>query len=427
MFKKVFGGFFISNALQAGLQFLMIPFIVRALGVEEYGKWGLFEPAIYLFALIAQFGGNWSILKLVNADKMPVNFALRLCLKMCFWPALVSIALACIWAMLQFKLQYATLLMPIIILAEATLALGLASARAKLLARPYFLGILGKFGVLSLFSFINVMEHPFIVDTAVEWLAVYAIAVSFSAILVNYKILKKENSTVYSVDNEQELKAAALKYGVPIMISAIFATILNNADRYIVSSTLDHKILGSYVVALKLAGVLNFLITPVALWWPTARFQHIEDVDRGQIFFSKMSVFFSLGYSLAGAILYFLAPWLLPILAPNVHVEFSILLPLIIGVVIRAVEPSLNIGLLQEGQTHLLIYTTAIGAIFQIVLGFILSSYFMAQGVAWAFLISSIFSVGATHFISQKVYKIKFPYFLIISCVTFPFALVGVI
>lgn len=424
LIKKIFSGFFISNTIQAVLQFVMIPFIVLALGTEEYGKWGLFEPAILLFALIAQIGGNWSIVKLVNANKLPVANALLLCIRMCFWPACLSVLFACAWFILQFKSYYVVLLMPIIIIAEAALGLGLAASRAKLLAFPYFLGIFGKFGTLALFASLNALGHSLVVSTAIQWLMVYAIAVCLAAILVNYQILKKNDDVVvFSTNEKQELKRGALKYGVPMMISAIFATILNNADRYIVSSMLDHKTLGSYIVALKLAGVMNFLVTPVALWWPTARFQHIEDIDKGQTFFSRMSIFFSLGYSFSGGTLYLLAPYLLPILAPGVHVEPDILLPLIFGVVIRAIEPSLNIGLLQEGKTHLLIYTTAVGATIQILLGLFLVKYFMAQGVAWAFVISSLITVAMVNLISQRIYYIKFPYVIIFSFLSLPFVL----
>jgi O-antigen/teichoic acid export membrane protein len=421
MIKKIFGGFFISNAAQAGLQFLMIPLIVRALGVEEYGKWGLFEPAIYLFALIAQMGGNWGILKLVNVDKVDVTAALRVCLELAIGPMLFAITLACVWGGLQFKFSYAILLMPWVIVAEAILGLGLAAARAKLLALPYMLGIISKFGILAIFAFINITGNSVLVSTAVQWLAVYAAAVTFAAFLANYQIFKGNKTLPVDLEAKKVFKHSAIKYGVPMLISAIFATILNNADRFIVSSVLDKQTLGQYVIALKLAGVLNFLITPVALWWPTARFQHIEDPDRGQAFFARMAIKFTAAYSLAGALLCLASPWILPLLAPGVHIEASLLFPLIFGVVVRAIEPSLNIGLLQENKTHLLIYTTALGAFIQIVLGLFLVKFFMAQGVAWAFFIASLCSLGLIHYISQRIYKLKFPYLRLFFYSSIPF------
>ncbi|MBM5572349.1 MULTISPECIES: lipopolysaccharide biosynthesis protein [Deefgea] len=413
MIKKLSNGFFIGNTAQAGLQFLMIPLLVSELGAVEYGRWGLLEPIIFIFALIAQFGCNWGMIKLVNQDGVSVNVALRLSFKQVVFPLLFSALAAAIWAWFYFPNTIIFLIFPLVIAVETCLGLGLAAARSSLNSGAYALAILIKFGLLAAFASLNkILVNPW-VSTAEQFLSVYLICTGFSAIAAVLSIIyqtRKTNSTSLDGLNISKLADSSRVYGLPLLFSSLLVAVMNNADRFLVSGLLDPKTLGIYVIALKLAGALNFLITPIALWWPTARFQHLKDDDLGQAFFSDMAIKFVAGFSIAGSLLWLLSPFLIPYFAAGIQIDSLVLCFLIMAVVIRAIEPSLNIGLLQEGKTHLLVYVTGFFAIFQVVIGYIFVLQFGVLGAAGSFMVSSLLSVLTLHCWSQKIIRFNFPY-----------------
>ena len=170
--------------------------------------------------------------------------------------------------------------------------------------------------------------------------------------------------------NEKVDVAAAVKYGVPLLLAALLGAILNSADRYVVEMYATPESLAAYIVALKVSGAMNFILTPVALWWPTARFEHLRDSDGGQRFFVNTAEKMSLIYGTASASLWLISALLVHLFSPHVSYSSIMLAGLCLAVAFRGMEAPLNIGLLKEGKTHWSIVMVGFGAIVHLSLCF---------------------------------------------------------
>lgn len=417
------GAYFASNVIQAGLQFLLVPLLVRALGPAEYGRWGLLEPIIAMLAVVAQFGTNWGILKLVNQDGVAAATALRTLIARGWWLAsLVATASGVgVWWFRHDSL--AALGLPLVVLAEAGLGLVLAAARSENRAAAYATGVIVKFGCITLLALSCVFAKLPVISTASELLmwwgaAVIAAAVSGGAMLLCATTVCERND-----GNGEVPIGAAIAYGLPLLGAALLGTVLNSADRFVVERFVEPERLGAYVVALKVAGAMNFILTPVALWWPTARFEHLRDADGGQSFFADMAEKLALLYGVAGALLWIASPLLVNFFAPQVPYSASVLAGLCMAVVFRGMEPPLNIGLLKEGKTHWSMVMVGVGAIVQLLLCFFAVPKWGVNGAAYATAASSAISTGLVHIMSQRIHRVAICYGRIVSYAIFPWGL----
>lgn len=421
--KKNLGGFFIGSSAQAALQFFTIPLLIRALGATDYGQWALIEPILLISCLIAQWGANWGVLKLINSDNVNYKNALYTAVIQSKKPAaLVSVAVS-VFSYFYFNSFVIAVLFPFVVCSELILSISLSVTRATQRSFIFSIGIIVKFGLLAFFASVSAFllkENS--VSTAAAWLAIYLVCTATSAIVTFALLFFQGENTAFI--NDVKMVKTLRDYGTPIMVAAILVAIMGNLDRYLISIYFPSEVLGVYIVALKLAGAINFLVTPFSLWWPTARFIHIKDSDRGQYFFSSIAVKVTLFFSVSGSLLWFLSKWILPYFAGNIYVPSGLLLPLIIGGVIRAIEPCFAIGLLQEGKTKFLIYSALITTILQILLSFLAMTYFQAVGVAWSLCLVSLISIIGNHISSQRIYNLSYPYISCLFALIVPFVVV---
>lgn len=416
------GAYFASNVIQAGLQFLLVPLLVRALGPAEYGRWGLLEPVIATLAMVAQFGTNWGILKLVNQDGVPATTALRFLVVRGWWLAcLVAIASGGGLWLLRHDLLAALGLM-LVVLAEACLGLVLAAARSENRASAYAAGVLVKFaGITALVAACVFFRFPQI-TSASALLMWWGGVVLVAAVVGGIKLFVSGGTgkgTSSSVSHSPSI-ATAVAYGLPLLGASLLGTVLNSVDRFVVEKYVSAEQLGAYIVALKVAGAMNFILTPIALWWPTARFEHVCDSDGGQAFFSDMAEKLAILYGMAGACLWIISPVLVRFFAPQMTYSPFVLAGLCIAVVFRGMEPPLNIGLLKEGKTHWSMVMVGVGAMAQICLCLYAVPKWGAVGAAFATAVSSVISTGLVHLMSQRIHPVDLKYSKILAFILVP-------
>lgn len=420
------GAYFASNVIQAGLQFLLVPLLVRALGPAEYGRWGLLEPVIATLAMVAQFGTNWGILKLVNQDGVPATKALHCLLARGWWLAcLIAIAAGGgIWLWRHDFL--AALSLPLVVLAEAGLGLVLAAARSENRASTYAAGVLVKFGgITALVAACVFARFPLITSAStllIWWGCTVFVATVASGAMLFASTGKDKNHS--GIEVHAVSIAPAVAYGLPLLGAALLASVLNNLDRFVVERFVQAHTLGAYVVALKIAGSMNFILTPVALWWPTARFKHLRDSDNGQYFFSHSAEQLALLYGSAGALLWAISPILTDWFAPSTEHSSFVSASLCLAIVFRGMEAPLNVGLLKEGKTHWSVVAVAAGAAIQFILCMFTVPKWGISGAACASALSSALNTIFVHIISQRVHFVLFRYMKMALFVLFPFFIV---
>lgn len=409
------GGYFLATVTQSAGSFLAMALLARILSAEEFGRWTLLEPAVLLASQIALLGLTSGVIKLVAQDKYSLPDALKIAFKAAKWSLPIVGITSALIAFTFFNHNYWAVAIGIWVVVEAILNLHLNAFRGANQPSAYVKSICVRMGLiltgLSLYLIARANKNT-IAEFAVVW---WIFASASSLFVLSFSIRKLKKSQSLSPDNHSLI--TAIKYGAPILVASVLAAIIGNGDRYVLAMHMDARTIGEYAVMAKVASALNLLVTPINLWWPTARFQHLEDADGGVSFFSRSAMQLVLALSAAVACLWLFSPLLVSWLSPHAVVSPIVVAGLALASFFTAISLPFNIGTLKEGHTH----WAPIGLVFSVVIqmscALIFVKYWGAIGVAWATCLGSVFSFGFQNWISQRIHPIPFPYFQIATII----------
>lgn len=407
------GGYFFATAAQSAGSFLAMALLARILSAEEFGRWALLEPAVLLASQIALLGLTSGVIKLVAQDKYSLPDALSIVFKVIKWSLpLVGIASGVI-AFLLFSNNYWAVAIGLWVLVEGLLGVHLSAFRGANQPSAYVKSVCTRMGlIIAGLSLALIVGKDFgeVAEYAAVWWAIASLASLFVLSLSVKNIQKSEFIT-----NGKASLTSAIKYGAPILVASILAAVIGNGDRYVLALHMDARTIGEYAVMAKVASALNLLVTPINLWWPTARFQHLEDKDGGVAFFSRAALQLVMLLSAAVGSLWLFAPVLVSWLSPHVIVSPVVVAGLALGSFFTAITLPFAIGTLKEGHTHWAPIGLVFSVLVQMTCALIFVQYWGAAGVAWATCLGSLFSLCFQSWLSQRIHPVSFPYFKLLS------------
>lgn len=402
------GGYFIATAAQSAGSFLAVALLARILSPSEFGRWALLEPAVLIGSQIALFGLGAGVIKLVAQDKYNLPDALQIVSKIIRWTLPFVAVTVAIAAFLFFTPSYWAIAIGLWVFIEGLLAVHLNAFRGANQPTAYVKSVCARMGVIIIgLSLMLAFGKGISVKT--EYAAIWwALASALSLTILMLVVRREEKSK--AILNANRIGNSAVKYGAPILIGSILAAIIGNGDRYVLALHMDARTIGEYAVMAKVASALNLLVTPINLWWPTARFQHLEDADGGVNFFSRSALQLVLALSAAVGCLWLFSPVLVSWLSPHVVVSPVVVAGLALASFFTAISLPFNIGTLKEGHTH----WAPIGLVFSVAIqmgcALIFVKYWGVMGVAWATCLGALFSLCFQNWISQRIHPIPFPY-----------------
>ena len=405
------GGYLVATAAVSVTNFFAVPLLVRALGAREFGRWSLLEPVAALLAPIATLGLAFGLIKQISHDGAPPMRTLVAMLRrvspFLVLGGLVGSAIAVVMAFTGAT----AVAFGLLICAEAVLAIVLAAFRAS--SRIFAYGATGIARGVSLLAVLVIAASTgqLVTDAGdvIVWrlLAVlFACGIGYASIrlLRDVDFLAPGSRTDARFDD-------AIRYGAPILIASLLGLVIEFADRFILAAYVPLDEIGRYVVHIKVAAFLDpLLVQPFALWWPTARFERERDVDRGDVFFSRTASLFLAALLACGGSLWLGAPAFFAWYAPGVGLELSLLLPLILSIVFRAVATPLNVGGVTPGMTHWNAIGVLFGSLINVILCLALIPSFGVVGAAWATLAGYVVYATGLNMISQRIRRIPFAY-----------------
>lgn len=415
MAKSLFriGGYFVATSSQAAISFVAVPLLIHALGVAEFGRWGIVEPIIQIAAQIGLLGINQGIIKLVNQDGYNPSRAFFTLLK----PALpillcVCLATSLISASVGFSLGHAAFL-GLLVGAESLLMLALAGMRAGNIVTGFVAASLLKaLGVLAVLLCNRQFGFPLITtaEQVVVWWSGISVA-GLSVAVISLSLLARGGEQTQPTESAYwTLYRDSVRYGLPMLISSLLMLAVLNLDRFFLQHYLDYRQVGEYVVYVKIANAMNFLVMPVQLWWPTARFNAMKSKDGGQLFFKRSAMALVTIFCVAGIGLWVIAPYLHSYFAPSVSYKKFLMLILIGAIVIYALSTPLNVGLLMPGKTHYNMYVIGVAALVNILTCYFLIPIFGVMGAAAGVLCAQLLTLVGQHFLSQRYYWVGHNY-----------------
>lgn len=410
---KHFAGYLIGAGATALLGFLSVPLLVRLLGEAEFGRWALVEPILLMGAQAALLGTNWGVIKLVAHDRLaPFSTFYRILARGWIAAVLVAMVSGCILLAMGFPLADGALISALVFV-DGVFLLSLAALRAtnssfafsgvQILRALVVISLLtaALFGVLHLTQVGDVLQLRLVAGMA---------ALSLATILIRTGS-HGDGLRQGSNRSTAEMHREAVRYGLPMLITALLTMVLDFASRYLVAAYLDLVLLAQFVIYTKLVSAVSLLvITPFSLWWAAERFRRIRDLDGGRRYFPLVASAFLIVLLAASGSLWLSAEPLMAIFAPGIPNRPVITALLLAGAVFAGMAYPLNIGLLNEGKTSKNVYAVLAGALTHLVLCTLLIPPLGLLGAAIATAFGYFVYMVAFAKLSQRHYFVPFAY-----------------
>lgn len=212
---------------------------------------------------------------------------------------------------------------------------------------------------------------------------------------------------------ESDIIVPSLKYGLPLIFSAMAINLLNGSDRYILKYLSSYSELGLYELGYKVAGVLNmFLIIPFGLTLLPMAFK-IYKSEGDKVYYSKLKTYVTVLLTWAGFSLSVFAKEVVMLFAQDqsYYPAFSVVPLIALAYVVYGMSMISSLGMYLTGKNQYIAIITILCAGLNIGLNFWLIPQFGMMGAAANTVISFIILDILSNAASAKYYKIPYEYF----------------
>lgn len=257
----------ISNVATKASGIILLPIYTSYFTVEEFGRLGLVLAIITIMIQIVVLGQNQSILKFNNQieyidKKKSILFTLTLFV---IFSALVFIVIgefAAPWLakiLGNYNDYYSSLRIAIYIVVVSIIT---NVFQNKLRADEKSV----SFTVISLIKLFVLIAATVYLVTSLELGINSVLYGQLISEMVTLIILTPFMLKLMEHRFEKNILAASLKFGLPLIFSALSMTLLNISDRFLIKFLANEEVLGLYELGYRVAGILNmFLIMPLSL------------------------------------------------------------------------------------------------------------------------------------------------------------------
>lgn len=412
----------ISNVALKASGVILLPIYTSYFSVEQYGRLGLILVIIVLFSQSLILGQGVSVIRFnnsseFNSKKESILFTLTILI-------LFTIA-AFILISESFLVQISGwfgevslykdyLNIAIYIIAFTTINnLFLSKLRADDNSIVYTISSIVKVIIMVVLSIYLIVGRGLGIDGVLySQLAGEAI----QTLVVLPKIIRQ-----MKLKFEYNIVGQSLKFGIPLIFSAMAINLLNGSDRFIIKFLSGETELGLYELGYKIAGVVNmFVIMPFGLTlMPIAYKIYKQDGDKE--YYKKLKTYVAFVLVWAGFALSLYGKELVEIFAlQEAYYPAATVVPLIVlAYVIYGVSMISSLGMYLTGNNYFIAYITLFCAALNIGLNFWLIPLYGMMGAAVntviAFVVLDLFS----NISSNRYYKIEYEYLKLIKLFIF--------
>ena len=198
-------------------------------------------------------------------------------------------------------------------------------------------------------------------------------------------------------------------YGLPFIPGSFITFLQNSGDRLVIQTLLGSTAVGVYVLAQRLAQLIQVLIiNPFSIIEPAIIFDAEHDL-RAKEFYARILTYYLLITSFVGLGISALVGNVLQLIATN-HSEYLAAIPIVswicLAYVLFGARGLVSVGLGLKRQTQWFPVSLAIGAIFYFLLMFVLVPAWGILGAGISLVIGNLALVIFRYWISQRIYPI---------------------
>ncbi len=427
-FFSKFIGFSVGPVIGAIIGFITVPVTSYLIAPDQFGLASMFNLANTILTLLVLIGIDQAYMREYNEyeDKGKLLFnSMIMPLLNTIFIAVILVIFRDFWANLLF--DDSTLVMPIILLA---------------ICSPFF--IIEKFMLLSIrmeekalkYSIWNIVSKSLNLLCLVLLLlcykrnfesVVYATILSQFIVSILLFIIgrKKIKISKKSIDKKQINRI--LKFGLPLIPATLIGYGLNSMDTVFLRVMTDYTEIGYYSMALKISNLLTLVQTSFTTFWAPIAFKwNSENVENKR--FEIVGQGITLAMSIILIVILMLKD-LIPILVSKEYAQVIYILPfLLFYPIFYTMSETTTLGISFSRKTGYNIVVSIISMIVNVVLNYILISWYGAVGAAIATGISYLVFFWTRTIISRRLwYKFPIRHFIFVTIALTIVALCNVI
>ncbi|NVK05193.1 MAG: hypothetical protein HWD92_10230 [Flavobacteriia bacterium] len=388
--------YFLAIFLVAGSNFATTALLVDALGSEEFAIWAKMEPILLLVLPMCGLGIQIGMMNSYQSDSSSPYGLL-----------VPHVSLALTFAIFIAGLMYFNLhvrdsmLLSIAcggcIFLEGTLIFFVSYWRVINRPKMYAFYEGGRSTAVCLALFLASSEQVTLLNTVLGFLV---LRISFAALFL---IGACSSFKVQYSFSSLKVKSA-IRYGLPIVVSSSFVSVVMNFDRYGVPSG-DDVALTAYVAHVKLAQILGSAVAPFFSWFAPIAIAKINDSSVNDGFVGSVLYWFLVVDMMLAAGLWLFSPALWSMIFPGLTYDFELMAALIFGIAVFSIGNPMSLGTLVNGKTHYSMIITAIASLVGLLVYLLVGYKYGLIGIALSKL--TAFGVYAALFIVHTWRNLK--------------------
>ncbi|MCL2859201.1 MAG: oligosaccharide flippase family protein [Oscillospiraceae bacterium] len=405
-FKKL-TGFSIGPIIGALIGFITIPITTHFVAPTEYGKASMFTLVQTIITMVVYLGLDQAYVRFYheedNKKKLLFNSMIIPLVVSVIAIVLLPINPQIISKMLFEDPQY---IMPVYAL-MITIPLIIFERFILLSIRMQEKG-----AQYSVFSIILKLVTFFATLLFVLKIRTDFLAVVYSSIIgqiigdIVLIIIYRKSLTLNFKFLDKTLLKSLLKFGLPLLVYASLAWVLNSMDRIFLRIYSNFQQMGYYTIAMKMTSLLLIIQTCFTTFWvPTAYRWYNEKVDNKQFGLVSNSLFFVMSIAFLGILLF---KDLIVIIMPTYKQSIYIMPFLLFYPMMYTVSETTTLGIAFSKKSYFNIVASILAVVTNIVLNIMLIPKYNAIGAAIAMGIAYIIFFWTRTIISRQLWH-RFP------------------
>ncbi len=401
----------LSNIAPKVVGVILLPLFTAKLVLTDFGNWDLIDNIIQMLAGIIILGQASSIIFLNNSNEYKdqkgttlftlTTFVLCVCLILVIITEFIIIKYSSFLEHSQIKAEYLRLTSYIVFF-KVLNNLFLAKIRAE--EESVYYSVISVSGTLLLTLFtIYFVAHE---NKGISGILTAAMIVE---ILTTFVLLVKIIPQV-TVRFSKSILSVALRFGIPLVFSAIGFLLLNQSDRFIIKFLLGSKSVALYGLAYRIAGVLNmFLVLPFSLGLLPIAYKYFRQPDDNR-FFSKLMTYSTFVFVWGFVFLSLFSKEIVRLFAQqsDFYSSYLVVPIILLSYVFSGMRLTASLGMMLTKNTKHIAWITIGASALNIILNFIFIPIYGIMAAAVNTLVSFVIFYLITQKVSNKYFRIDF-------------------
>lgn len=398
--SQLFKNFFslaLLKLVNSILPFVTLPYLIKVLGIEQYGAIVLGLALIAYFQAITDYGFNLSATREIakhrtNAKQLSFIYSKTIITKICLLLFCLALLIPIILFVPQFREDLVVYLLMCLTFIGQTL-----------FPEWFFRGV-EKMGYIAGLNFVVKMSFTIGVFTLIKapedyWLYPFLLGVSYIIVsIVSHYIIVKDFKVHLFFINAARVKKT-LKIGYPLFINQFVPNLFNNTTNFLIGIILGKSSAGYFSATRKVVQILSVFDSVVS----NVAFPYLIRYKERFSIFSKYYLLFIGSVSVFAALLH---PYVFEIIGINYQYDSEVFYILLLGflsIVFYSVY-STNY-LISRGHDKVVMRLTIVTSVLGFILSFPLIHQFGLLGGALNIFIAQFILGFGSYFYSRKINK----------------------